>query len=328
MKSVWIGALALLALTAAETKKTAVKKGIQKPGVQIAMAKLKPEVTFDVPQAPDWIAIDESVWISHSPANLITRIDPKANKLLEPVKVGKNPCSGLAAGFGSLWVPICGDQAITRIDLKTGKVTATFPLPVPDSEGGIATGAGSVWMVTDKKGTLARIDPDNNKVVAEIQLPEGSFNVNFGEDAVWATSTTKNLLTRVDPNTNLVVESIPVGKTPRFFAIGEGAIWVLNQGDGSVSKVDVKTNKVTETIQTGASGEGGDISAGEGSVWITVFDLPLTRIDVASNKVVQQFTGEGGDAVRFGLGSVWLCHLKGGKVWRFDPKRIEATLAE
>jgi YVTN family beta-propeller protein len=281
-----------------------------------------------VPQAPDWIAIDESVWISHYPANVITRIDPKTNKLLEPVKVGKNPCAGLAAGFGSLWVPICGDQSVSRIDLKTGKITATFPIPVPDSEGGLATGAGSVWLVTDKKGTLARIDPDNNKVVAEIQLPEGSFNVNFGEGSVWATSTTKNVLTRVDPNTNLVVESIAVGKTPRFFAIGEGVVWVLNQGDGSVSKVDVKTNKVVETIQTGASGQGGDISVGEGSVWVTVFDLPLTRIDVASNKVVQQFTGEGGDAVRFGLGSVWLCHLKGGKVWRFDPKRIEATLAE
>jgi virginiamycin B lyase len=119
-----------------------------------------------------------------------------------------------------------------------------------------------------------------------------------------------------------------VGKTPRFFTIGEGAVWVLNQGDGSVTKVDVKTNKVTETIQAGTPGKGGDISVGGGSVWVTVFDLPLTRIDVASNKVVQQFAGAGGDAVRFGLGSVWLCDLRGGKMLRFDPKRIEATLAE
>jgi virginiamycin B lyase len=75
-------------------------------------------------------------------------------------------------------------------------------------------------------------------------------------------------------------------------------------------------------------GEGGDIAVGEGSVWVTSFDFPLSRIDPASNKVVQQFVGEGGDAVRVGQGSVWLTNLKGQKVWRLDPRRIEATLAE
>ena len=296
------------------------------PSSRIPLAKVLPDAAFDVPQAPDWMVIDESVWVSHAPENVITRIDPKTNKVLEEVKVGKNPCSGLAAGFGSLWVPNCGDQTVSRIDLKTGKVTATFAMPVPDSEGGIATGAGSVWMIIDKKGTLVRIDPDNNKVVAEIRLPAGSFNVNFGAGAVWATSTTENVLTRVNSDTNLVVETIPVGKTPRFFAVGEGAVWVLNQGDGTVSKVDTKTNKVAETIQAGTPGKGGDIAVGGGSVWVTILGVPLTRIDAATNKVAQQFSGEGGDAVRFGLASVWLTHLKGRKLWRFYPKRIQATV--
>ena len=295
---------------------------------RIPFAKLVPDATFEVPKAPDWMVIDESVWVSHFPENVITRIDPKANKVVEQVKVGKNPCAGLAAGAGSLWVPNCGDQTVSRIDLKNGKVTATFPLPVPDSEGGIAFGAGSAWMVTDKRGTLVRIDPADNQTVAEIRLPPGSVNVNFGEGAVWVSSTKENVLTRVDPATNLIVETITVGKKPRFFAVGEGAVWVLNQGDGSVSKIDVKTNKVAETIQAGTPGLGGDIALGGGSVWITVLGTPLTRIDVASNRAVQQFTGEGGDAVRFGLGSVWLTHLNGGKLWRFDPKRIEATMPE
>jgi len=37
---------------------------------------------------------------------------------------------------------------------------------------------------------------------------------------------------------------------------------------------------------------------------VTSFDFPLTRIDPASNTVVQQFFGPGGDAVRVGLGFV------------------------
>jgi YVTN family beta-propeller protein len=311
------------------------KPGVKTPGVQIPIADLKPDAVFEVPGAPDWIAVGESVWISNKPKNSIARIDPKidskndpkTNKAAEIIAVGKAPCSGLALGFGSLWVPNCGDQSVSRIDLKTNQVTATFPMTIGNTEGCLATGAGSVWMMTDAKGTLARIDPDNNKVVAEIIVPAGSYCAMFGEDAVWVSSTAGNSVTRVDPHTNLVVDTIAVGKAPNFVAIGEGAVWTLNQGDGSVTRVDPKTNKVVATIEVGVPGGGGDIAAGEGSVWVTSFEFPISRIDPASNKVVQQFKGKGGDAIRVGLGSVWLSNLEAGTVWRIDPKRIEATVA-
>ncbi len=181
--------------------------------------------------------------------------------------------------------------------------------------------------MVDKRGTLVRFDPATNKPVAEIHVPPGSFGIAFGEGAVWVTSTDGNSLTRVDPATNLIVETIAVGKAPRFLAVGEGAVWTLNQGDGSISRVDPKTNKVVATIEAGIPGEGGEIAAGEGSVWATVFGFPITRIDPATNKVVQQFVGPGGDAIRVGLGFVWLSNLKQGNVWRLDPRRIEATVA-
>ncbi len=300
-------------------------KGVTTPGVQIPISKLKFENVFEIPGSPDWMAIGDALWISNSPKNTVTRIDPKSNKIVDTITTGKNPCSGLAIGFGSLWVPNCGEHNVVRLDLGTGKITATLPIPVADDEGAIATGAGSVWVLTDKKGTLARIDPDTNKIVAEIYVPVGSFCVLFAEDAVWITSTERNVLTRVDPQTNLVVESIAVGKAPRFLAVGEGSIWILNQTEGTVSRVDAKSNKVTATIEVGVPGPGGDIAVGEGSVWVTAIGFPISRIDPASNKVVQQFTGVGGDAIRVGMGSVWVTDLKNGKLMRVDPKRIEAT---
>jgi len=304
------------------------KPGVKTPGVQIPMSLLKPDAAFEVPGAPDWIAIEDSVWISNYPKDSVTRLDPKTNKVAEVVATGKKPCSGLAVGFGSLWVPNCGDQTLARIDLKTSKLTTAFPMHIADSEGGIAVGAESVWLMTDKKGTLARIDPSNNKVVAEIYVPPGSFAVAYGENAVWVTGTETSVLTRIDPRTNLIAATIPVGKNPRFLAVGEGAVWTLNQGDGSVSRVDPVTNKVTATIEVGVPGKGGDIAAGEGSIWVTSFEFPISRIDPSSNKVVQQFKGPGGDALRTGLGSVWLSNGQQGTVWRIDPKRIAATLAE
>jgi len=304
------------------------KPGVKTPGVQISITELKPEAVYEVPGTPDWQAIGEAaVYVSNKPKNNVSKLDPKTNKVLAVIEVGSKPCSGLTIGFGSLWVPNCGDNTVSRIDLKTDKVTATFPIGIADTEGAIASGAGSIWMLTDKKGTLARIDPADNKVVAEIVVPAGSFCVAFGEGAVWVTSTEGNSLTRVDPNTNLVVETIPVGKAPRFLTIGEGSIWTLNQTEGNVSRVDPKTNKVVATIEVGVPGGGGDITAGEGSVWVTAFTFPISRIDPASNKVVQQFKGEGGDAIRAGLGFVFVSNLRAGNLWRLDPKRIEATIA-
>jgi YVTN family beta-propeller protein len=201
-------------------------------------------------------------------------------------------------------------------------------MTICDSEGGIATGAESVWLMIDKKGTLARIDPATNQIVAEIAVAAGSYGLAFGEDAVWITSSDHDSVARVDPRTNLVVETIAVGKSPRFITIGAGGGWTINQGDGTVSRIDPKTNKVIATIDVGVPGNGGEIAVGEGSVWVTSFEFPLSRIDPATNAVVQQFYGPGGDSVRVGLASVWLSNLRQGTVWRLDPRRIEATLPE
>jgi virginiamycin B lyase len=302
------------------------KPGVKTPGVKIPIERLKPDAIFEVPGAPDWIAIDEAVWVSNRPKNNVTRLDPKTNKVAAVIPVGKGPCSGLVAAFGSVWVPNCGDETIVRLDMKTGAITSTIRTGIGSSEGSIVAGAESIWILTDKKGTLARFDPGTDRVVAEIYVPTGSFGIAFGDDAVWVTSTDHDSVARIDPHTNLVVETIAVGKQPRFLAAGGGAVWTLNQGDGSVSRIDPKTNTVAATIDVGVPGPGGDIAFGEGSLWVTAFEFPLSRIDPSTNTVVQQFFGKGGDAVRVGLGSVWLSNLEAGLVWRLDPRRIEATL--
>jgi virginiamycin B lyase len=301
------------------------KPGVDTPGVKIPMAKLAPDAVFDVPGAPDWLAVDEQVWVSNAPKNSVSRLDPKTNKVLATIAVGKEPGAGLAAGFGSLWVPNCGDSTISRIDLATGAVSATFPCTFADSEGGLATGAGSVWIVTGTRDKLARIDPATNTVVAEIAVAAGSVAVAFGEDAVWITSPQLSVLTRVDPATNKVAVALPVGKKPRFLAVGEGAVWTLDQGDGTITRVDPRTNPVVATIAAGLPGGGGEICVGEGSVWATVWEYPITRIDPATNQVVQQFCGEGGDSIRVGHGSVWLSNVRKGNVWRIDVKKLVAT---
>ncbi|HEV8145903.1 MAG TPA: hypothetical protein VGP79_05965, partial [Bryobacteraceae bacterium] len=56
--------------------------------------------------------------------------------------------------------------------------------------------------------------------------------------------------------------------------------------------------------------------------------FPLTRIDPKDEKVVQQFFGEGGGAIAVGQGWIWLANVDAGTLWKIDPKRVVATLAE
>ena len=298
------------------------KVGVKTPGVQIPLAKLIPVKTFAIGGSPDWIAIDKDIWVSNKPQSIVTRIDPTSNTIAQTITGFNKPCSGLAIGFGSLWVPNCGDQTLSRVDLTTGQISKTIPMGIADSEGGLTTGAGSVWMLTDKKSTLTRIDPETNSIVTTIALPEGCYNAAFGFESVWVTCTSQNTALRVDPKTNSLIATIPVGPQPRFLSVGEGSVWTLNQGDGTISRITPTDNKVVATIAAGIPGEGGDISVGEGAVWATSMGFPVSRIDMQTNQVVQQFVGDGGDAIRAGHGAVWLSNYKSGIEWRLDPKAI------
>lgn len=312
----------LFAAFALPSGKHVMPMGVKEPGVQRPITNIQPEAVFPVEGSPDWVAVlPDSIWIGNKPKNDIVRLDPKTNKVVAIVPVGKEPCAGLAAAFGSLWVPSCGDHTLARVDIVTNKIVATIPLGPADTEGTIAASEDSIWYLSDIKGILSRIDPATNQAVAEIAVPPGSVSVAYGEHALWITSPEESTLARVDPQTNLVTAVIHPGKTPRFLTVGEGSVWTLNQGDGTVSRVDPKTGRVVATIDCGIPGPGGDIAAGEGSVWVTMHDVPLTRIDPESNKVVQQWIGPGGDSLRVGLGSIWLTNYKQQNVWRVNPKQ-------
>ena len=317
----WIATFLLCGLGQGQTAQSdPPRPGVTTPGVRRSMADLHPQATFAVEGEPDWMVVTEdAVWVTSSNVNHVVRLDPTTNRAGAVVTILK-PCSGLAAGFGSIWVPSCGAHSLVRVDPETGKIQAEIPASPADSEGGIAVGAGSVWMATDNKGVLARVDPQANKVIARIVIPSGSYAPAFADGAVWIASTEHNRLTRIDPQSNRVVASIPIGPQPRFLTVGAGSVWALNQGDGTISRVDTKTNKLVATIAVGIPGRGGEIAFGDGSVWATVFRIPMSRIDPATDTVVQQWTGDGGDSIRLGHGSIWLSDLAHGTVWRLNPK--------
>lgn len=320
--SILIGGMACnlgVAQQAKPAEPKSVKTGVKTPGVLRPLSTLVPKTVYPVPGTPDWsVVTKDAVWVSSARVNHLVQLLPATGKVGMTVDIAR-PCSGLANAFGSIWVPSCGKHAVERLDEATGKVTAEIAADPANSEGGITVGDGSVWIVV-KPSTLVRIDPATNAVVSKLELPSGSENPAFGDGFVWVASFGHDQLLKVDPKSNSIAATIPIGPKPRFLTVGAGSVWTLNQGDGTVSRVDMATAKLIATIELGIPGEGGEITYGANSVWTTLFDYPLTQIDVKTNKPVKQWTGKGGDGLRFGLGSLWLSNLLQGNVWQITPE--------
>ena len=292
------------------------KPRAQKAGVQHKISELTPTATFRLGGDPDWMAVtDDGIWVAISRLNRVVHLEAATNRAGTQVEAAE-PCSGLVADFGSIWIPSCKEHKLIRVDARTGVRQAVIDAGPGDLEGGISSGAGSIWIVGSKESDLIRIDPVRNRVVAHIRLPPGSMNPVFAHGSLWVSSSRGGTLVRVDPHRNAVVSETTVGASPRFLTVGDGAVWVLNQGDGTIARVDAATGKRTALISGGIAGPGGEIAFGEGGVWATVFNFPITRVDSKSNQVTDQWLGRGGDSIRVGHNSIWLTDLKGGEVWR------------
>ena len=79
--------------------------------------------------------------------------------------------SGIAVGFGSLWVADAQTGGVARIDPGTGAVVGT--IHVGNGPRALAVGADAVWVANTLDGTVSRIDPRENTVTAVLDAGPG-----------------------------------------------------------------------------------------------------------------------------------------------------------
>jgi virginiamycin B lyase len=312
------GIIAALVLAAAPASSAPFAPLPALASVQVPFTSLHADKRFAIAKTADWVATTPgAVWVGGGTPNSVHRIDPRRNREVASVSLPGAACAGLAVGFGSLWVPLCGKpNALARIDLKTNRLIAVYPVGPIAAEGGIAAGGDSVWMITGAKGELSRIDPRDGHVRQRVSLAPGSFNPLYLDGVVWVSGHDAGLITAVDAASSRVLGTAPTGKEPRFLTAGAGSIWTLNQGDGTITRIDARTRKVKATIDAGLPGHGGDIAFGAGLVWATLSGAPLTAIDPKTNTVVRQWVGAGGDSLHVGFGAIWLTDYDAGVVDR------------
>ena len=234
--------------------------------------------TVGAGSAPSGLAAEQrGVWVSDARSGRVRLIERERLTVAATARTRGRPLVGpyadaglLAMGFGSLWFA-SGEQTISRIDPRTGRVTARIrPVTTGESDGAITTGAGSVWVAGPVQGSpLTRIDPRRNVVLARIALSKfrsGGATVAGGN--VWVADPGGDKMWRVDPMRNVPVSTTDVGVAPIGVVSGHGSVWVANAGDGTVSRIDPVTGRVIRTIAVGGSPNG--LAITDDAVWVTV----------------------------------------------------------
>ncbi|MGH2845908.1 MAG: YncE family protein [Thermoleophilaceae bacterium] len=85
----------------------------------------------------------------------MSRIDPRANPVVDTIRVGRGP-RAVATGEEGVGVTSELDDTVVRIDPRTNRVVET--IRVGAGPAGIAIGAGAVWVASNHDRTVTRIE--------------------------------------------------------------------------------------------------------------------------------------------------------------------------
>ena len=189
---------------------------------------------------------------------------------------------------GGVWVANAGDQTLSRVDAATNEVLDQIELDGPPQE--VDVGEGGVWVAGF--GRVTALDPDTGEVLgmADLGSADDSISISVGEGAVWAVVGDRSLY-RVDPE-SFEAQEVAAVSAPVDVAARDGAVWVLDQDQGLL-QLDPGTGDAVGEPLPDVPGRG-DISAGQGVVWIgNKQDDTLLRIDAATRDIsgVFQVTG-------------------------------------
>jgi len=276
-------------------------------------------VTATIPvgtEPADVLVSDEAVWVANTAQGTVSQIDPATNTVTRTIRVGRNP-SRLAAGYGSIWTAN-NDGTVSRINARTGRVTATLPVTgIRPSD--LAVGAGAVWATSGAGARLMRIDPASDQQVA---VPEGLEAVPNGiavvDGLVWLSySGQPSHVTRLDPSTNQIADTVTTAGDGQL-TVGGGSVWQTSIATQVVYRLDPKSGRTLAEVPIGLTAK--HLTAGAGSLWVGSDSGRVTRIDMATNTVTGTFQVAGpAPAVVVGHGSVWIVDTAHAALLRVQP---------
>jgi DNA-binding SARP family transcriptional activator/streptogramin lyase len=250
----------------------------------------------------------------------LVKIDPKTNKVVDVIRVGRLPVAAALAG-DFVWVINSADSTLTRVDTRSGHAQTIGRLNNPTAIA--ADDNGNVWVTTATYESVVRVNGKTLHPDVTVPLRHNTFLPAVGAGSVWVTEPPFNLgehgtLARINLTTTKLERRFTVGPFPVAVAVGKRAVWVTNGADASVSRISLSDGSV-QRIPVGLTP--GGIVTGFGSVWLIAGKNTIWRFNPETRQV-DQIIDVGGSpfGLTAGPDAVWATLPDTGTVVRIDPR--------
>ena len=203
---------------------------------------------------PEGIGWDgESLWVAESGKRRLARINPRTEKVLNRVKVGRLPVDIVSTPSGQIFAMIATDKKIWRmISTKKGRTLGKLR----DHPQALTGNDDTIWTLGWVNGSnaeirISRFDVANGKRSESDILPGGGWDIIAAGDSVWST----HIPPGQENNTTLVVldqqtlterTRLQVDGNLRSLAFNGEAIFAAGyrtNGGGDIVKFDPKAQQ-------------------------------------------------------------------------------------
>jgi DNA-binding beta-propeller fold protein YncE len=135
-----------------------------------------------------------------STRTVLFRVDPKQNRVVDTLDLGRNALGQVLPALGSIWVTI-GNQNqpgyLVRVDPRSNRIIAR--IRVGQSPDGIAISPGAIWVANLQDGTLSKIDPKTNRVIgAPTPIGDTPTDALYAFKALWVADNQANTVVRIN----------------------------------------------------------------------------------------------------------------------------------
>jgi streptogramin lyase len=233
------------------------------------------------------------LWLSSFADSVVMQVDPATGHVVRTISgsptTGLDHPVGLVATGTTVWVVQHRKATLTRIDARTGRVTASTPLP-GHTAGDPVLASGRIWVplesASDTKTELVRVNPATGKV-------EGS---------------------------PLALGALACGSG----SLADGHLWLTSPGQSPCSNAARSLDTNTATLSPTLYGQGQnlyEVASAGGSTWASDTHRTIYQVDTATGHVTPALTLDGQPDFNRLLGafdSIWVSRGDTGRLIRIN----------
>ena len=174
------------------------------------------------------------VFVMHGDPKLVTAIDARTDTVAGRIELGGKPEFAAVDGAGKLYVNIVDQGAVQRVDTRSLRVDATWPLPGCERPHGIAIDSRSGRLFSGcVNQRLLVLDLHDGRVVAQLPIGGGSDALGYDPKRRWALSSngagTLSVIRETGPDRYVAMPEVPTQPSARTMTLDPdtGRVYLL-----------------------------------------------------------------------------------------------------